>query len=136
MHRLLSLREPHLVNKDYGLKVVGSWGSFRSATSIYFFRNLPMITAVHGTLGLMEKEISAAILHPKCYHRLSPWGNCNEKEAWAFNILKSKQEMSTFLVKDYNLLRSDNFGRYCHIKKREDKSYPHTQHSTLISTML
>lgn len=40
-----------------------------------------MVTAVHGTLGLMEKEMSTAILHLKYYHRLSPWGDCNEKEA-------------------------------------------------------
>lgn len=81
MHRLLSLWEPYLVRKNYVVKVVGSWESFRKTTSIYFCRNLPMVTAAYGTLGLMEKEMSTAISHLKCYHRLSPLGNCNEKEA-------------------------------------------------------
>ena len=81
MYRLLSLGEPYLVTKDHVLKVVGSWESFRRTTSIHFCRNLPMVTAVHGTLGLMEKEMSTTVSHLKCYHRLSPWGNFNEKEA-------------------------------------------------------
>lgn len=44
-----------------------------------FCRNLPVITTVRGTLCLMKK-MAAAILQSK-YHSLSPWGNCNEKEA-------------------------------------------------------
>lgn len=45
-----------------------------------FCRNLPVITTVRGTLCLMKKKMAAAILQSK-YHSLSPWGNCNEKEA-------------------------------------------------------
>jgi len=56
VHGLLSLGEPYLVKKDYVLKVVGSWESFRRTTSIHFCRNLPMVTDAHGTLGPQQKK--------------------------------------------------------------------------------
>lgn len=43
----IKLQEPYLVKKNYVLKVVGSWETFRKTTSTYFCRNLPIWLLLH-----------------------------------------------------------------------------------------